>query len=63
MYMSRSRVTLAVDDGTGSIQATISTPDVEIFIPFKNSVELKKVEVEVRLNPTYFNHTSFIIPN
>ena len=35
----------------------VSTPDVLIFIPFKNSVELKKVGVEVRLNPTYFSHT------
>ena len=43
----QSQVTLVIIDGTGSIQATISTPDVEIFIPFKYSVELKKLEVEV----------------
>ncbi|PWA67345.1 hypothetical protein CTI12_AA194140 [Artemisia annua] len=36
-----SRVTLVINDGTRSIHATISTLDVETFIPF-NAPEVKK---------------------
>ncbi|GJX39282.1 hypothetical protein Tco_0252585 [Tanacetum coccineum] len=40
-----SRVTLVIVDGTRSIHTTISTPNVEIFKPFK-PLELKKTEEE-----------------
>ncbi|GJZ12586.1 retrotransposon ORF1 [Tanacetum coccineum] len=43
-----SRVTLVIGDGTRSIHATISTPDVEIFKSFK-ALELKNMEEEVKL--------------
>ena len=36
-----SHVTLVINDGTGSIHATISTLDVVTFIPF-NAPEVKK---------------------
>ncbi|GJX19584.1 putative gag-pol polyprotein [Tanacetum coccineum] len=44
---SRSRVTLVIGDGTRSIHATISTPGVEIFKPFK-ALELKKTKEGLR---------------
>ncbi|GJZ00520.1 hypothetical protein Tco_0517949 [Tanacetum coccineum] len=45
-FKYRSWVTLVIDNGTGSIQATIPTYDVEIFIAC-NALELKREEDKV----------------
>lgn len=53
--MNRSRATINIDDGSGSICATISTPDIEKFIQF-NPNSVRDAEENVRITILSFTH-------